>query len=309
MQLNLSEIIREAFESSCKEFQRVVEETTSTLSAEDGKIGNLHILGRLVNMKPTGNALVVGDLHGDFESLIHILKESEILRRMQTASDQFAVFLGDYGDRGPLSVEVYHTILKLKLNFPRQIVLMRGNHEGPEDMMPIPHNLPRQLQQRFGKIWTQAYKKLVALHRHLYNATIVQDRYLMIHGGLPKQARTSKDLAFAHLRHPEQSMLEEMLWSDPDDNVNGTSPSPRGAGELFAKKITDEILDVLGLKLLIRGHESCQEGFKTNHEGRVLTLFSRKGPPYFNEHGAYLDLDLSERFENAERLVHCIHSF
>jgi protein phosphatase len=279
------------------------------LSSEDGQIGNFHILGRLIKIKPTGNAIIIGDLHGDLESLIDILEESKILRRMQNASDQIAVFLGDYGDRGPLSSEVYHTVLKLKLHFPRQIVLMRGNHEGPKDMMASPHDLPRQLEARFGLTWTQAYKKLLALHQHLYNASEVQDRYLMIHGGLPEQARTFDDLAFAHLKRSKQSLLEDMLWSDPDETVDRTSPSPRGAGKLFGKKITDEILDRFRLKVLIRGHEPCQEGFKTNHEGRVLTLFSRKGAPYFNEHGAYLDLDLSERIENAEQLVRYVHAF
>jgi len=219
------------------------------------------------------------------------------------------VFLGDYGDRGPLSAEVYYTVLKLKLHFPRQVILMRGNHEGPKDLMASPHDLPRQLQSRFGQTWTQAYKKLLALHQHLCNASAVQDRYLMIHGGLPEQARRFDDLAFAHLKHPKQSLLEDMLWNDPDETVDRTSPSPRGAGKLFGKKITDEILDRFRLKALIRGHEPCQEGFKTNHEGRVLTLFSRKGPPYFNEHGAYLDLDLSQRIENAEQLVRYVHAF
>lgn len=309
MQPSLSRIVKEAFESPCEEFQRVVEETTSILSSEDGQIGNFHFLGRLVKIEPAGNALVIGDLHGDLESLIHILDESNILRRMQKASDQTIVFLGDYGDRGPLSAEVYYTVLRLKLHFPRQIVLMRGNHEGPKDVMASPHDLPAQLQARFGQTWTQAYKKLLTLHQHLYNASVVQERYLMIHGGPPEQVRTLDDLAYAHLKHPEQPLLEDMLWSDPDETIEGTSPSPRGAGKLFGKKSTDRILDRFRLKVLLRGHEPCQEGFRTNHDGRVLTLFSRKGPPYFNELGAYLDLNLSERIENAEQLVRYVHTF
>jgi protein phosphatase len=309
LQPNLSKIVKEAFGSSCKEFQEVIEETTSILSSEDGQIGNFQILGRLVKIGPTGNALVIGDLHGDLESLIHILEESRILSRMQKASDQIAVFLGDYGDRGPLSAEVYYTVLMLKLHFPRQIVLMRGNHEGPKDLTASPHDLPGQFQARFGQTWTQAYEKLLALHQHLYNASIVEDRYLMIHGGLPEQTRTLDDLAFAHLKHPKQPLLEDMLWSDPDETTDRTRPSPRGAGKLFGKKITERILDRFHLKVLIRGHEPCEEGFKTNHDGRVLTLFSRKGPPYFNEHGAYLDLNLSERIENAGQLVRYIHTF
>jgi hypothetical protein len=38
-------------------------------------------------------------------------------------------------------------------------------------------------------------------------------------------------------------------------------------------------------------------------------LFSRKGPPYFNAHGAYLDVKLDEGFKDAEELVRYIHKF
>jgi len=66
---------------------------------------------------------------------------------------------------------------------------------------------------------------------------------------------------------------------------------------------------MLNVKILIRGHEPSGEGFKLNHNGKVLTLFSRKGQPYNNEHGAYLQLSASETLENAKQLQQCIHRF
>jgi protein phosphatase len=60
---------------------------------------------------------------------------------------------------------------------------------------------------------------------------------------------------------------------------------------------------------MVRGHEPCQEGFKLDHNRKILTLFSRKGPPYFNDHGAYLRIDLSKRIRNAEELIPFIHKF
>ena len=104
-------------------------------------------------------------------------------------------------------------------------------------------------------------------------------------------------------------MLEDLLWSDPDENVQGISSSQRGAGKLFGKKVTEEVLGRLNAKILIRGHESSNIGFKINHDGKVLTLFSRKGSPYFNGYGAYLQLPLSEKFENAQQLIPWIHQF
>jgi protein phosphatase len=138
---------------------------------------------------------------------------------------------------------------------------------------------------------------------------LVESRYLVIHGGLPIGAQTLEDLANAHLTHPKQSFLEDMLWSDPNGDEEDYVASPRGAGKLFSRKTTTKMLDKFNVHLLIRGHEPCEEGFKIDHEGKILTLFSRKGTPYFNTHGAYLILDLSKEFKNASELIPFIHKF
>jgi protein phosphatase len=309
LRLNISQIVKESLELQCQAFTQLVEEAKQLLCKEDGKIGNFDIMGRLVKLKPLGEALIVGDLHGDLESLIDILKESNFLRKMNENRNAVLIFLGDYGDRGPYSAEVYYTVLKLKLLFQEQIVLMRGNHEGPEDLLAYPHDLPMQFQMKFGEKWTDAYARIRELFACLYNAVLVEERYLIIHGGLPPQANTIEDLAYAHIKHPKQRLLEDMLWSDPNEMIKGTCASPRGAGRLFGKNITDEVLGRFGVKILIRGHEPSEEGFKLDHKGKVLTLFSRKGPPYFNTYGAYLEIGLSEKFENTEQLTPFIHKF
>lgn len=309
MRIDFSQIVKEALEIDCEGFTRLVEKVRRMLEIEDGKIGNFNISGRLVKIKPSGEALVVGDLHGDLESLIQILQESDFLQKIRRNADSVIVFLGDYGDRGEYSAEIYYVVLKLKLLFQKQIVLMRGNHEGPEDLIPDPYDLPTQFQTRFGEEWAEAHARVRGLFEHLYNALLVEQRYLLVHGGLPQRARTIEDLAYAHLSHPKKPFLEEMLWSDPNEDVEEAYASPRGAGKLFGRNLTIEALKRFNVKILIRGHEPCEEGFKINHDGKVLTLFSRKGPPYFNRHGAYLNVNLSEKFDNAEQLVPYIHKF
>jgi len=309
VQTNLSRITREALGVKCDEFVQLVEKVKRLLANENGEVGNLSVVGRLVKVKPLGEAVVIGDLHGDLESLVQILKKSNFLQRTKQKGGVTLVFLGDYGDRGAQSVEVYYIILKLKLLFPHKVVLMRGNHEGPEDLLASPHDLPTQFRVRFDEKGAAAYLKIRELFEHLYNAVLVDERYLMIHGGLPAQAHTIDDLAFAHMKHPKQSFLEEMLWSDPNEMIRGLHTSPRGAGKLFGEDTTKKVLKNFNVKIFVRGHEPCKNGFKINHGGRVLTLFSRKGPPYFNSCGAYLDVELSERFENAEQLVSYIHKF
>lgn len=306
---DLYKIVKEAFEVSCKGFCQAIAEAIRLIEEEEGKVGNLHVLGKLIKLKPVGEALIVGDLHGDLESLIDILKSSGFLQKLSQNSNAVAIFLGDYGDRGYHSAEVYYTLLRLKLLFPEQIILLRGNHEGPEDLLASPYDLPWQFESRFGAEWEKAYAEIRQLFICLYNAVLVEERYLMVHGGPPSNARSLGDLAYAHKRHPKESLLEDLLWSDPTDAISETCASPRGAGKLFGQKVTKEALQRFGAKILIRGHELCPEGYKIDHNGKILTLFSRKGMPYFNSYGAYLALELSKKLQNAHELIPYIHKF
>jgi len=298
----LTHLVDKALKTSLEEFTQLASNVTELLSKENGYVGRLHITGRLVEAPPEGEATVIGDLHGDLESLTQILRTSDFLQQARLGKQSLLIFLGDYGDRGFQSPEVYFIVLKLKENFPENVVLMRGNHEGPDDLLASPHDLPAHLHYRFGENWSNVYLKLKELFNHLYNGVIVSNRCAMLHGGAPSQAESLDDLAFAHLKHPSESHLEEILWSDPEEDIEGTYPSPRGAGKLFGEDVTVKLLEMLNVKALIRGHEPCDEGFKINHSGRILTLFSRKGEPYFNSHGAYLQFDLASQVKDVFQL-------
>lgn len=66
---------------------------------------------------------MVGDIHGQFFDLLNIFE------RFGSAETEQYLFLGDYVDRGRFCVEVMTLMLLLKLRFPKQIHLLRGNHE------------------------------------------------------------------------------------------------------------------------------------------------------------------------------------
>ncbi len=306
---NLENLVKEAMVVNLDEFLGLVNTVVELQANEHGRVGSLQITGRLVNLMPKGEAVVVGDIHGDLESLFHILKAIDFIEKVKENEQCLLVFLGDYGDRGVHSPEVYYVVLRLKEAFPKNVVLMRGNHEGPDDILAYPHDLPDHLYIKFGENSSQAYAKLRELFRYLHNAVLVKERYVLLHGGVPTQAKTVDDLAYAHEKHPRETHLEEILWSDPWEGLTGTYASPRGAGKLYGENETDRLLNMLNVKVLIRGHEPSQEGFKINHSGKILTLFSRKGSPYFNEQGAYLQLDLGYTAEKAFQLEQFIRLF
>jgi diadenosine tetraphosphatase ApaH/serine/threonine PP2A family protein phosphatase len=307
--LNSSSLAKSAEESSFEEFLQVVEKTSQKLSNENGIVGNLRVKGRLIEVPPVGEAIVLGDLHGDLKSLTSILDSSNFLGKVEAGKNILLIFLGDYGDRGIRSPEVYYVVLKLKELFPENVILMRGNHEGPSDLLASPHDLPLHLKHKFGEMGSEAYLKLRKLFNHLYTSVLVKERLIFLHGGVPSQATNVNDIAYAHKKHPGERHLEEILWSDPWEGIKGTIASPRGAGRLFGEDVTSKFLRMLGVKALIRGHEPSEKGYKTNHNNKVLTLFSRRGQPYRNRFGAYLNLDLQQKVENPRQLLQGIHKF
>jgi len=260
-------------------------------------------------MPPSGEATVIGDIHGDIDSLKQILTEAEFVEKTSSGKEVYLIFLGDYGDRGSYSPEVYYVVLSLKNMFPDKVVLLQGNHEGPEDLMASPHDLPYYLKQKFGTEGHAIYKQLSGLFRHFYTAVLENERCIMLHGGVPSGAKSLDDIAYAFERHPAERQLEEILWSDPVEGITGIQPSPRGAGNLFGEDVTKAFLKMLNVRFVIRGHEPVNGGYRINHEGKVLTLFSRKGTPYFNRFGSYLTIDLSRAYDSAWHLEPFIHRF
>ncbi len=308
--ITVTEFIKQAKTVNDNAFLVLINGVISLLEKEQKKEETNCADGRLACLSPSGDVIIIGDLHGDIESLAYILKNSRFVENAQKGEDVHLVFLGDYGDRGSAQPEVYWVVLRLKELFPEKVILMRGNHEGPEDMIPCPHDLPIQLKQKYGeKAGAKLMAQLRKLFTHLYTAVIIEEVAVLIHGGVPSKAESIRDLAYAHKSHPKETYLEEMLWSDPQEDLVGTQVSPRGAGKLFGADVTEKLLKMLNVQVLIRGHESCPEGFKINHNKKVLTLFSTNKPPYSNKYGAYLQLNLAVSFKNVQQIEKNIQKF
>lgn len=301
-------LVREASEVDAAGFVRLVENVVERLKEERRVAGlrNFRVVEGLVELKTGDGMVVVGDIHGDLESLTYILEDSGFPESVGLDKGFILIFLGDYGDRGEYSPEVYHVVLSLKEKFPDNVVMLRGNHEGPPDLLAVPHDLPYHLKRRFSSEWEKTYDALLKLFEWLPHSAVLKPKYLFLHGGIPSGAESLEDLAYAYRNHPAKGFLEEILWNDPEEGFAGVYPSPRGAGRLFGPDVTERFLGKNNLDMLIRGHEPCSEGFKLNHNGKVLTLFSRKGAPYYNTYAAYLKLEGDERpdgYSLASRII------
>jgi serine/threonine-protein phosphatase 2B catalytic subunit len=67
--------------------------------------------------------VIVGDVHGQYYDVCNMLNKAG-----SPGSINY-LFLGDYVDRGVFGIQVMLLLLSLKINYPKKIILLRGNHE------------------------------------------------------------------------------------------------------------------------------------------------------------------------------------
>lgn len=273
--MKIEEYFEAAEKSKKEEFLEIARKVLKILKEEK----------KIIFLPKEGQLIVIGDLHGSYEAI-------KVAFENASPKKDYFLFLGDYGDRGEKSPEVYFILLKLKIDFPNRIFLLRGNHEPPPHLMPYPHELPSQLERKYKS--KEPYLALKGIWEELPVGALVKEKYLFLHGGLPVNLKSIEELE-------NRENLEEILWSDPV-KVRGVFLSPRGAGRLFGENITEDILKKIKIKILIRSHEVC-EGVKINHKGKILTLFSTKSPPYQNKKAAILKIDLGKSAQDAFSLL------
>lgn len=88
------------------------------------------------DLKAGSEIYVRADLHGDLKCVLEdlkVLQEQGFLNsQYQCTNDVQLVFLGDYTDRGPHSMQVLELLMRLRMENPDQVTLIHGNHEDPQ---------------------------------------------------------------------------------------------------------------------------------------------------------------------------------
>ena len=209
-----------------------------------------------------GELIIIGDLHGDLRALKKILKKEHVLKRLRT--DLSLVFLGDYVDRGPASVETLYTVCNLLNAYPDKVILLRGNHEGPIHIPAAPYSFYNHIQQIYPN--NAALQHVKTLFHNLPVAAIIPEYAFLVHGHIPADTTSIKE--YNQLSETDPT-LTELLWNDPAITPD-TKPSFRGHGHYIGTDAVTRFLDANNLQWIIRGHEKPTNGYETSH--RTLTL-------------------------------------
>lgn len=83
----------------------------------------------LPSFPPSDIIQTILDLHGDIVGLLAALDTSQAIARLKADPHFILVLAGDYVDRGLSQLLLLPLITELKRMFPKQVVLLRGNHE------------------------------------------------------------------------------------------------------------------------------------------------------------------------------------
>lgn len=217
----------------------------------------------LIDVK--ANIHVVGDIHGNIDDLLRIFD------LFGYPPNESYIFLGDYVDRGKNSFEVITLLFALKIKYPRNIYLLRGNHE-------VEHvsKCYGFLDELTAKYSVGLFYTFHTIFQQLPIVGIVGKRILCLHGGI---GPTMKDISELRKKlKPDQiqdpSIFADIVWSDPKDMSQDFMRNPRGCGWMFNAHAAAVFLKYNDLDLIIRSHEYC-DGYRFPFPSdECITVFS-----------------------------------
>ncbi|CAE7728875.1 BSL1 [Symbiodinium sp. KB8] len=237
---------------------------------------------------------VYGDIHGQFLDLMRLFARYKAPWDGENGDIESMdyLFLGDYVDRGAFSLETVCLLFSLKVKYPNQIHMIRGNHEDPtiNAIYGFRDECRRRLNEE-PEDPESCWNKFNRAFEWLPVGAVIEDRILCLHGGIGgsvnnvAEVRTmQRPLHVAQIpQTPFEQRITDLLWSDPSDNdsVPGVSLNetrdPDGTGRIvkFGPDRVEEFLEKnKPLSMIIRAHECVMDGFERFANGKLITVFS-----------------------------------
>jgi serine/threonine-protein phosphatase PP1 catalytic subunit len=228
---------------------------------------------------------VCGDIHGQYHDLLRFFDYGGF----PPAANY--LFLGDYVDRGKQSMEVICLLLALKVKHPENFFLLRGNHEcGSINRI---YGFFDECKRRYSvRLW----KLFIDCFNWLPIAAIIDEKIFCVHGGLSPDLLDMEQMRRIERPTdvPDEGLICDLLWSDPERDVRGWGENDRGVSWTFGDDIVDSFLAKHDLDLVCRAHQVVEDGYEFFARRQLVTVFS--APNYcgeFDNCGAMMIVDES----------------
>lgn len=245
---------------------------------------------------------VFGDIHGQYSDLMTFFYKWGEPKEGPNGDilNVDYLFLGDYVDRGTMSLETMCLLMALKVKYPNSIHLLRGNHE--DRLINQNFGFADECQIRLGENTDQedsVFNLINLFFEYLPLAAIIEDQIFCLHGGIGNCVRKLSDISqierplevVHEASNDEQQKVMDVLWSDPTDYDTELGIQPNiqrdsnnyGNIVKFGPDIVKKFLQDNGLSFIIRAHECVQDGFERFAGGMLITVFS--ATDYCRRHG------------------------
>jgi diadenosine tetraphosphatase ApaH/serine/threonine PP2A family protein phosphatase len=210
---------------------------------------------------------IVGDLHGSIVDLLRILNHFGLPPMSRY------LFLGDYIDRGRDSIGVLSLVLALKCKWPNDIFLLRGNHEFTH--VNETYGFRGEMLERYAddSIWQTCQ----AIFTWLPLVAIVDSSIFCVHGGISPlfvDLGQLESLKMPIVSYNQNSMVADIVWSNPVEGLCGFRPMRSGSGQMFGADRVEAFLSATGLRLMVRGHACAGNRYESFARGMGITVFS-----------------------------------
>ncbi|KAG0219188.1 hypothetical protein BGX33_004252 [Mortierella sp. NVP41] len=226
---------------------------------------------------------IVGDIHGQYTDLLRLFEMCGF-----PPSANF-LFLGDYVDRGRMSLETILLLFCYKIKYPENFFLLRGNHECAN--VTKVYGFYDECKRRASiKMW----KAFVDVFNCLPIAAIVANKIFCVHGGLSPSLSTMADIRAIRRPTdvPDYGLLNDLLWSDPSETALDWEDNERGVSYCFGGSIIQKFLNKHDFDLVCRAHMVVEDGYEFFNDRTLVTVFS--APNYcgeFDNFGAVMSVN------------------
>lgn len=226
---------------------------------------------------------ICGDIHGQYSDLLRLFEYGGF------PPEANYLFLGDYVDRGKQSMETICLLLAYKVKFPENFFLLRGNHEcaSINRIYGFYDECKRRYNIRLWKTFTDCFNCLPC-------AALIDEKILCMHGGLSPELKSLEQIKKIPRPTdvPDSGLLCDLLWSDPDKDVQGWGENDRGVSYTFGPAVVTDFLAKHDLDLVVRAHQVVEDGYEFFAKRQLVTIFS--APNYcgeFDNAGAMMSVD------------------
>jgi len=115
-----------------------------------------------------------------------------------------------------------------------------------------------------------------------------------MHGGLSPDLKAMEQIrrVVRPTDVPDTGLLCDLLWSDPDKDIQGWGENDRGVSFTFGSDVVSNFLKRHDLDLICRAHQVVEDGYEFFAKRQLVTLFS--APNYcgeFDNAGAMMSVD------------------